>query len=186
MIFPDYDRIFTYAILIGMILIAFWAYRFVGPRRPSIRIPVRIISLFVIPFNLLLTILVLSFQGCVTRTPPIFSPDRQRAIRIENADEGATGGETYVIIYSNGGLSTETVFSGNWASVQPKNVHWMNDEEVWIGFRNDDPDAKCEGAKSIQVHCERIGSDSRQAVSPLIKEPNLLTGDIMHRQRPRK
>lgn len=158
MIFLDYGKIGEYAIILGMLVAGTWAFRCVRSKRKSIRVAVRVVSIAVIGLSSLLTVILLMLEsfGSTTWSPPIYSPDHKRAIRIADYDEGALGGDTAVELYSNRGLLSETVFYGSWDTVKPEDVHWDDNSNVTISYAVDARDADCSGSKSIQVHCERI------------------------------
>jgi hypothetical protein len=82
----------------------------------------------------LLGVLLLAFAGCRSHSIPIYSPSGKMAVRVENADEGATGGSTDVRLFWAYGLGQQTVYSGPETSVEPKDIHWKNDSELEIRY----------------------------------------------------
>jgi len=104
------------------------------------RIGVRLISVPLAGVGTLLALLLFSatilvrMLGCQSNSAPIYSPSRDLVARVENSDEGATGGETYVVLYWAHGLRNKTVYFGPWASVEPNDVRWLSDSKLAIQY----------------------------------------------------
>ena len=126
------------------------------------RFSVRLITLPIAGAGSLLAILLLSVMifskmlGCEKDSAPLYSPSRNLAARVENADEGATGGETYVVLYWAHGLRSETVYCGPWASVEPKDIRWVSNSELAIQYSyslSGNDGYYCKSPSSVRVDC---------------------------------
>jgi uncharacterized membrane protein len=56
------------------------------------------------------------------------------AVRITDSDGGATGGETFVDLYSAHGFREQSLYSGGWKSVKPSDIQWKSDTELTIHY----------------------------------------------------
>lgn len=95
-------------------------------------------------------------EGCDSHGPPLYSPDHKVAARIETWDAGATGGGTTVRVFQSKGFDTKVVFSGNWESVDEKDLSWLDGHHLKIVFahRLDRPQADlCTDAGDVHVTC---------------------------------
>ncbi len=54
------------------------------------------------------------------------------AVKLGTSDAGAVGGDTWVTLFASHGFDSHLIYTGNWGSVDPKNVHWVNDSELEI------------------------------------------------------
>jgi len=154
MIFPDYEEIRAFGVLMGFLFAAIWAFRSARSTRKIIRMSVRLLSVLVMVLASTVT-LVLVGCGTITRSAPIYSPDHQKAIRITNVDWGAVGGDTSVELYSHYGLISEKVFTGEFAAVGPKDIRWVSNSEVSIRYFGSLTKAAetCNQAHSVKVNC---------------------------------
>jgi hypothetical protein len=77
------------------------------------------------------------------------------AVQIDNADEGATGGETSVELFWAHGLGQKTVFEGPLGSVEAADIQWEGDSKLSIHFIGSPyKDAyHCATPTVIQVDC---------------------------------
>lgn len=120
---------------LAMILLAIFVPRF-ARKLPSLTL--RIMAWAVaMPLGLvggLLALLLLSFSGCHSHSAPIYSPSGTMAVRIENADMGAVGGQTLVDLYWAQGLRRKTIFSGPIGSVEPVDIHWESNLKLTIHY----------------------------------------------------
>jgi hypothetical protein len=94
-------------------------------------------------------------SGCRSHAAPIYSPSGKMAVRIETADEGATGGETWVELYWAHGLSNKEVYSGGWASVEQADIRWKSDSKLIIQIRDAQSDyaSHCASGGGVKVEC---------------------------------
>ena len=81
-------------------------------------------------------------SGCRSNSAPIYSPSRTMAVRIESADEGATGGSSSVVLFRTHGLRQTTIYFGPIGSVETTDIHWIGNSELSIhylsGFPSDE------------------------------------------------
>ncbi len=122
---------------------------------PLLRVIVRIAASGSALLGLLVTLLLWAGSGCSGHSAPIYSPSRSMAVRIENLDEGATGGSTQVELYWAHGLRSKTVYSGEWASVEPSDIHWEGNSRLTIQIRDASSDysSRCASAGGVKVEC---------------------------------
>ena len=110
--------------------------------------------LFAYPFALLtglLLILQVMAVGCLSYSPPLYSPDHLKAARIRTDDEGGLGGNTHVELFSNHGLSSTEVYWGGWLSVGLQDIRWLGNTELEI--KHDGPVESCTDAPTVKVRC---------------------------------
>jgi hypothetical protein len=89
--------------------------------------------------------------GCLSYSSPLYSPDHLKAVRIRTDDEGATGGNTHVELFSKHGFSSMEVYSGQWKSVDVQDIRWLSNSELVI--THDSPMYSCEGSPTVVVRC---------------------------------
>ena len=151
-------------IILALLMIATGVFGFRKARRlhqPFARFGVRLVSVPLAGVGTLFALLLLSLTiltrmwGCEKDSAPIYSPSGDLAARVENSDEGATGGETYVVLYWAHGLRTKTVYFGPSASVEPKDVRWVSDSTLAIqyAYKVSGDGYYCEGS-----HTRRLSS----------------------------
>jgi len=73
-------------------------------------------------------------SGCVTHSSAIYSPSGTMAVRIENADEGATGGSTAIELFWAHGFKEKTIYQGGWKSVEPSDIQWASNTQLTIHY----------------------------------------------------
>jgi hypothetical protein len=143
-------------VALTMVLLAIFGLRFAGKLRAlALRVVVRIASVALGLVGSLLALLLFAVSGCESHSAPIYSPSGTMAARIENADEGATGGQTLVELYWAHGFERETVYDGGWKSVEPSDIKWTNDSELKIlysgGYAADS--FQCKSTAGVKVSC---------------------------------
>lgn len=95
--------------------------------------------------------------GCETHGKAVYSPNGKIAARIETSDEGATGGSSFVRLYTEHGLRTRTVFLGGWRSVEDGDLTWDGDAVLNIRYDHYagyNEAGTCTGMDGVHVHCE--------------------------------
>jgi len=159
MIFPDYWTIGIVVICLFLCGGGVYLFRRTGSSSPVVKVPTRLVSGLVVACS----VVALGMFGCASawnvtaHSIPIYSPDRQRALRITDTDSGALGGFTNITLYSHHGLIGRNVFSGDWRAVEPRTVRWINDSQVVIRY-----DASyiyppaCNSASGVSVRCEPV------------------------------
>jgi hypothetical protein len=118
-------------------------------------------SIATIPAGLLLTLLLGLFvlsdiSGCNGHGAPIYSPNGKSAALIWFYDGGATGGGAWVELYDMHGLSFESVFDGDWKSVDQSDVRWVDDSRMTIHYEHSpgyDEQKTCRDFHAIKVTC---------------------------------
>jgi hypothetical protein len=155
MLFVNLHLVLWLAASFAFLLLGIWMFRIVKLKRILIRLPARVVSLGFIGLG---SIAIL-FAGCgalfVSTSMPIYSPDRTRALRIENLDRGALGGDTSVILYSSFGFRQSFIFTGEWKIAEVKDLRWSSNNEVLIGWHGSVLPSTCEDAQGVTVRCER-------------------------------
>jgi hypothetical protein len=102
-----------------------------------------------------LLLLLSTFSGCESISAPIYSPSLRAAVRVENFDYGATGGDTSVEVYWARGFRDAEVFSGAWKAVEPADVHWISESELRIDYRADGAtdEHHCRSTAAVKIVC---------------------------------
>jgi hypothetical protein len=120
---------------VTMILVAVVGLR-LARKLPGLafRILARIASAVLGLVGSLLASLMLAFSGCRSHSEPIYSNSGTMAVRIDNADEGATGGETSVELFWAHWLGQKTVFVGPLGSVEATDIQWEGDSKLSIHY----------------------------------------------------
>jgi hypothetical protein len=100
-------------------------------------------------------LLMVAGSGCVTHSSAIYSPSGKVAARVENADEGATGGSTAVELFWAHGFKEKTVYQGGWKSVEPSDIQWISNTQLTIHYSSGySPDSyNCASAGVVKVTC---------------------------------
>ena len=160
MIFPDYGEIRYFGFVCGIFFAAYFVFRSVRRTATLIRYPVRILAVFFGLFGLVMGWIPLGWVK-ETRSSPIYSPDHHRAIMITETNAGAAGGDTSVQLYSNYGLLSETIFTGDYGVVESKGISWVSNSEAVIKFWGEFPEGhnSCNQAHSVTVRCESVTWD---------------------------
>jgi hypothetical protein len=81
-----------------------------------------------------------SFNNNDRHSALIYSPSRKIAVRTNDFDYGATGGDTSVTLHWAYGLRSHTIYFGDWKSVRSKDIQWKSDSSLTIYY-----DARYEG-----------------------------------------
>jgi hypothetical protein len=131
-------------------------------------------SIATIPAGLILTLLLGLFvlsdlSGCNGHGAPIYSPNGESAALIWFYDGGATGGGAWVELYDMHGLRFESVFDGQWKSVDQSDVQWIDDSHVLIHYEHwpyYDEQKTCEDFHSIKVVC--VPKQKRRSRGPAV------------------
>jgi hypothetical protein len=152
-IFPDYSFIVDCAVLIGLLLGAVCALRVSRHAHLALRVIVRILSSLTIMATSLVLLMIVGCESDKKNFPPVYSPDHKRAFVMTDADAGATGGGTYVTLYSNYGLTTDLIFSGNWQLIGQNDVSWSGNSDVLVTYPARDKIARCGASKRVRVTC---------------------------------
>jgi hypothetical protein len=151
MIFFNWEIIGVYAVLLAILLASGGVIRAARKWRKSLRVTATILSW---PFAVLAILLLgLEFlvSGCETNAPPMYSPDHLKAARVETDDEGATGGNSQVVIFSNHGFTSAEVYWGEWKSVDAQDINWISNSELQI--THDEPMYVCKSTSTVVVRC---------------------------------
>jgi hypothetical protein len=163
MIFPDYYALRVYVMCFALLACGVWMFRAGGRKSFRFQIPLRILAVLFIAIGSLFTLVAIISPGTISRSAPIYSPDRKHAIRITTFDLGATGGGTFVDLYSFHGLIEKRIANGEWKSLGPEDVKWIGNAELSLTFRKQfRPPYWCMNAQSIEVRCDPSAEDARQ------------------------
>lgn len=145
------------AIAIGLALLAGCISGFAYSRKlrnKAMRIAIRVISVPIGAIASLAVLLFIAGSGCVSHSAPIYSPSGRLAARIDDADEGATGGETSVELFWAHGFRNQTIYEGEWKSVQQSDIHWNSDTDLVIHYSTAyNPDSHCYSVDIAKVSC---------------------------------
>jgi hypothetical protein len=152
------DWWFFVALTVGAIIVFTSIYGFRLTKKIAnrpLRFAVRLICVPLGAITSLLMLLLTAASGSVSHSPPIYSPSGNLAARIENADEGATGGSTSVELYWAHGFEKKDVYLGGWKSVEPSDIQWVGNTELTIryasGYNADT--LHCTSTASVKVSC---------------------------------
>ena len=99
----------------------------------------------------------LGLSSCDSHSALIYSPSRDVAARTNNFDYGATGGDTSVTLHWARGLRSQTIYSGEWRSVEPQDIQWNGDSMLTIYYLGDK--RSCSSTPHVDVVC--VPRDSR-------------------------
>ncbi len=143
-----------FVICIAMFLLFLLAFRLVRRRNRWLRWPVRIVSVPAMGLAVLATMLVALASGCQTNSELRYSPRGDKAIRVEELDGGAVGGDTAVFLYTDIGLRRQRLYSDSWKSVEAKDVHWTSESQVTIAYYSgySEP-VECSSTTAVTVTC---------------------------------
>ncbi len=89
--------------------------------------------------------------GCDSHSEPLLSPAGDKAARVETDDEGATGGNSGVAVYSHHGFSVHTVMYGQWRGVDRADLRWLGNSTLEIRYEGRDPN--CTDTSEVRVVC---------------------------------
>jgi len=151
MIFFNWWVIGLYTVLIAILLASGGVIRAARKWRKSLRVTAKVLTWPIAVLTALLLGIELLVPGCVTTSPPVFSPDRSKAARVRTADEGATGGDSSVEIFSNHGFSYTQVYWGEWESVRDQDLRWVSNSELQITHA--EPMYQCKSTSTVTVRC---------------------------------
>ncbi len=160
MLFINWWMVGETALAIFMIAVGVIGFRRAGKlHRGLARFGIRLMSVPLAGVGTLFGLLLFTTyaSGCESVSAPIYSPSGQRAVRIYDIDEGATGGSTSVDVYWARGFQRANVFSGPWKAVESTDIHWISDSELRIDYHADEPadDFHCGGAAGVKIVCIR-------------------------------
>lgn len=121
---------------------------------PPLRFAIKLVCASVGAIASLLILFFIAGSGCVSHSIPIYSPSGRMAARIEDADEGATGGESSVELFWAHGFREQTVYEGEWKSVRPSDMQWTSDTDLAIHYSTEyNPDRHCYSVAVTKVGC---------------------------------
>jgi hypothetical protein len=151
MVFIEWWLVERFAVLIALLLASCAGWWLVRNRRKSIRVAIIILSSPVaILSGLFLSLQVLAV-GCLSYSPPVYSPDRSQAVRVRTDDEGATGGNSHVELFWNHGLSSQEVYWGSWKSVDVKDLTWESNTTLKVTHYP--REYACKSSRAVTVSC---------------------------------
>jgi hypothetical protein len=155
MFFMEWFRVGSIAIGLGLLAACICGFTYARKlRNKPIRIAIRIVSVPLGAIASLAVLLLIAGSGCVSHSTPIYSPSGELAARIEDADEGATGGETAVELFWAHGFRKQTVYEGEWKPVQQSDIQWNSDTDLVIHYSAAyKPDYHCYSADVAKVSC---------------------------------
>ena len=158
MLFIDWWQLGIFSFLLLLIAASAWSIYVTRNKRDIIQVPTVLLSTPVAGLaGLLLLFMVLgNLSGCDTYVAPAYSPDHRFAARVENHDEGATGGSSVVELYMAHGFRRKMVFYGGWKSVQNGDLIWRGDSDLYIRYHHYEgyDEAKaCTASRLVRVHC---------------------------------
>ncbi len=141
-------RLLALLLLAAAIGSSIWLVR---KRHWLIRYPVQLfLGLLLFGLLVLLTI-VWSLPGN-KYSEPVYSPNKDLAVRIvEYNASGLGGADDTVELFSRHGLSSDSVFIGEFDSVKVQNIRWKSDSELEILYRG--TLQKCTSTRRVQVRC---------------------------------
>ena len=151
--FYSWSEIRFWLVATGVFVVAAFTFYKVRIRRPLIRIPARIASLLIcfLSFAAMSLVLLGLVLGCDSHSEPVLSPSGDKAARVETYDEGATGGNSGVAIYSHHGFSVHTVMYGSWHGVSSDDLRWLGDSTLEIKYDGQNPN--CSDTSEVHVIC---------------------------------
>jgi hypothetical protein len=140
-------------VVYGLALIALGAFAFWRVRRkgPWPRLLTRSFSLGNALIGSLFVMVGIIPIGCLSYSPPIYSPNGRMAARIRTSDLGAIGGHNDVEVRSLHGFKQDDVFLGGCECVDRGDVRWLNSSELTISYSGDL--RSCTSTASVKVHC---------------------------------
>jgi hypothetical protein len=102
----------------------------------------------------LVVLLFITGRNGVSHSVPIYSPSGKMAARIEDVDEGATGGSTSVELYWASGFREQTVYEGAWKSVHSSDIQWKSNTELAIYYSTEyNSKYQCVQGTVVKVSC---------------------------------
>ena len=151
--FYSWPEIRFWIVALSVCALSSVAFYRVRSKRPLIRIPTRVASVLTcfLSFAIMSLALLGLLIGCNSHSEPILSPSGDKAARVETDDEGATGGNSGVAIYTDHGFSVHTVMYGSWLGVDRDDLHWIGDSALEIKYEGRDP--SCTDTSDVHVIC---------------------------------
>jgi len=150
-------RASLYLACLAVIGLGVLVFMIVRQKSRLLRLPLQIGSIaLIVPGSL--TLLAFGCFALMTKeivSPPINARDSRFAVRVVDTNSGVAASDTSVFLYSGVGLSSEMVFSGEWKTVEPKDIHWVDNRTLLIDWHGPYPPIICKGARGITVRCER-------------------------------
>jgi hypothetical protein len=158
MVFIDWYRVIVIAIGLVLIAACIWGLAYTCKlRNILILIAIRLVCVLLGATTSLILLLFIMASGCVSRSNAIFSPSGKMAVRIEDYDYGATGGDTSVDLIWAHGFRVQNIYHGEWKSVeQTDDIEWKSDTELVIHYHYDpkyNPNGQCYPAAVVHVSC---------------------------------
>ena len=158
MLFIEWRLVVQVLVLAAVFLVCLLPFWVEWKRRKQVREWTLILVSPLAILSGLLLLLQFGAFGCQAYSKPIYSPDGQKAIRIRTSDEGATGGQTSVELFSDHGWHLRTVYFGGWKSVQDGDVNWLDNKHLVVRFDPEYGYHDCHNAKDAIVSCEPKGA----------------------------
>jgi len=151
--FYSWPEIRFWLLAAGVFVTGAAAFHKVRTRRPLIRVPIRIASFLTcfVSFTVMSFALLVLVSGCNSHSEPLLSPSGDKAARVETDDEGATGGNSGVALYSHHGFDVHTVMYGSWRGVNRDDLRWVGDSALEIKYEG--RDARCSDTSEVHVIC---------------------------------
>jgi hypothetical protein len=144
-------RICLGVLLIALPVIVIWLVR---KNRWPVRIPVSVVSAFVLFCGLFLLTIVLALPMPHAYSVPVYSPSRSMAARIDNYNAGPLGGAYNSIeVFTSHGFASAVVYSGEFESVRTEDLTWKSNSELEIYY--DGPTCDCRSTQLVSVYCIR-------------------------------
>jgi hypothetical protein len=157
MFFFNFGSFRLYCMCATCILLGVLALKAVRSKKLLIKVPVEFGSVVLVLLGLIAGVLFFGLGELTeSHSAAIYSPDRKHAIRVENSDEGAVGGSTFVVLYSVHGLRTDMIFLGEGGAIQAKDIYWISNEAVLVSYHHpSQPPRVCASARGVTVRCEQ-------------------------------
>jgi hypothetical protein len=128
---------FSGLLSVALIMIALAIYGLeVAPRIPHllVRVGVRIVCASVALLASLIAILFVAASGVREPLGPNLLALKGCCGPNRKCRRGATGGETSVELFWAHGFQTQTVYDGEWKTVEPSDIRWTSDTELTIHY----------------------------------------------------
>jgi hypothetical protein len=154
MIFPNYFVLCEYAVCVAFLAIGAWIFRVSRNKPDQVQTALRILSVMLLAAGWLVALLHFASAGNDSYSPPIYSPDRKHAIRIDQWNRGPVSGGNWVVLYSFHGLIVDRIAHGEWKSLGPESVKWAGNSEIAITWKDFRTPYWCESAQTIVVRCD--------------------------------
>ena len=149
----DWQEVRTIATLLAFLIAAVWLFFASASRKPAVRIPLRVLAVVVMLLALPLLAITGLARSCNTPLTPVYSPDRTAVAQVNRYDAGATGGGDYVAVHWAHGMRMQVVFSSGWETVEPQDLHWIDDHTLQIDYEGRDKPVFCQNSPTVIVIC---------------------------------